>query len=146
MRNQSNVTRSRNDCEHDKHFSVKRHSSEILVASATGTRREDLCKITIKDFEEHNNHLYVRINGSKSGRNRLVPVLKAQEQVLKQYPKRHEYRTITNKQTGEKEVHEIKSEYYSPHGEDKKYLRGDVYIVSQALGHNRIDVTHSYIK
>lgn len=200
VRNQSDVTRSRNDCEHDKHFSVKNHSSEILVASATGTRREDLCKIAIKDFEEHNNHLYVRITGSKGGRNRLAPVLPTKEQeiknfladmrtqgkkeneplfnhvsknmdvhayrrsyakdllayveqhknykedVLKQYSERHEYRTITNKQTGEKEIHEMKSEYYSPRGENKKYLRDDLYIVSQGLGHNRIDVTHSYIK
>lgn len=68
------------------------------------------------------------------------------EQVLKLYPERHEYRTITNKQTGEKEIQEIKSEYYSPRGEDKKYLRDDLYIVSQGLGHNRLDVTFSYIK
>ena len=80
VRNQSDVTRSRNDCEHDKHFSVKNHSSEILVASATETRREDLCKIAIKDFEEYNNHLYVRITGSKGGRNRLAPVLPSKEQ------------------------------------------------------------------
>ena len=200
VRNQNDVTRSRNDCEHDKHFSVKNHNSEILVATATGTRREDLCKIAIKDFEEHNNHLYVRINGSKGGRNRLAPVLPTKEQeikdlltdmkqqgkkeneplfhhvsknmdvhgyrrnyakdllayveqnkdykeqVLKQYPERREYRTITNKRTGEREIHEIKSEYYSPRSEDRKYLRDDLYIVSQALGHNRIDVTHSYIK
>lgn len=200
VRNQSDVTRSRNSCEHDKHFSVKKHSSEILVASATGTRREDLRKIAIKDFEEHNNHLYVRINGSKGGRNRLAPVLPTKEQeiknfladmrtqgkkeneplfhhvsknmdvhayrrsyakdlldyveqhknykedVLKQYPERHEYKTITNKQTSEKEIHEIKSEYYSPRDEDKRYLRDDLYIVSQGLGHNRLDVTLSYIK
>ena len=43
---------------------------------------------------------------------RFFCILPTKEQVLKQYPERREYRTLTNKQTGEKEIHEIKSEYY----------------------------------
>lgn len=199
-RNRDDIKRSRNECAHDKHFSKENHKEEILVASATGTRREDLAKITLSSFEEHNNILYVRINGSKGGRNRLAPVLPSKEtelrelldtmrqngkrekeplfeyipknmdvhsyrrtyakdlfqyvdnhkeykeKVLNQYPERHEYRVIKDKETGERKVHEIQSEYYKPRGDEKSYSRDSLYIVSQGLGHNRIDVTYLYIR
>ena len=199
-REQELVTRSREEHEHDKHFSVSRNSDLILVASACGTRREDLGKITLSSFKEKDGHLYVAINGSKGGRDRLSPILREKENevrellerkraegkmeheklfdkvhskmdvhsyrreyaqnlykdiandkayrdsVLKHYPKRIEIKTYTNRK-GEKVTKEIQSKYFIPKGSKEKFERNDLYVVSQALGHNRIDVSYnSYIK
>lgn len=202
-RNRDDVKRSRNECEHDKHFSKEKHKDEILVASACGTRREDLGKITINSFIEREEMLFVKIEGSKGGRDRIATVLPSREQeikdllermkqegkekdvplfdsvpknmdvhsfrriyakslmdyvehnpegkeiILRQYPKRREYKSVINKETGEKELREIKSEYFRPRNVEEKvcYRRDCLYAVSQGLGHNRIDVTYnSYLK
>lgn len=70
------------------------------------------------------------------------------EQILSAYPTRHEYKTIKDKETGERITREITSKTITTRGADRQtYNRDDVYIVSQALGHNRLDVsiTH-YLK
>lgn len=198
-REQECVTRSREEREHDKHFSVTRNADLITIATACGTRREDLGKLRIDSFKTMNGRLYVEILGSKGGRDRIAPVLKEKEQevkdilermksngkgredtlfdsvhskmdvhsyrrvyakslyvemtadrkqrdeVLKQYPKRHETKTYCA--DGVKEVKEIKSQYFCPRGTKERFERDDLYVVSCALGHNRIDVTyHSYLK
>lgn len=53
----------------------------MVVASACGTRREDLGKIMINSFVERDGMLFVKIEGSKGGRDRIATVLpsKAQE-------------------------------------------------------------------
>ena len=198
-RHDNDITRSRNECEHDKHFSVSKNRALVTIATACGTRREDLGKLRIDSFREIEGRLYVQIEGSKGGRNRLAPVLYAKEQevktilekmqkegkekhdklfdkvhnkmdvhscrryyakslfkevsenresrniILKNYPERHEIKTyVVN---GVKVTKEIQSQYFQPKGTKERFDRDDLYVVSQALGHNRIDVTyHSYIR
>lgn len=63
-------------------------------------------------------------------------------QLLERYPERHEYKTIKDKETGEKKTVEITSKTFTTRGENREtFDRDDVYIVSQALGHNRLDVS-----
>ena len=78
-RHDNDITRSRKECEHDKHFSVAKNADLVLIASSCGTRREDLGKLRIDSFREIEGHLYVQIDGSKGGRNRLVPILPSKE-------------------------------------------------------------------
>ena len=65
------------------------------------------------------------------------------EAILSEYPKRHEYKTVRDKKTGEKVRQEIKGETITTRQgkESKTYIRDNVYCVSEALGHNRLDVT-----
>lgn len=64
------------------------------------------------------------------------------DDVLKEYPERHEYKTIKDKD-GNRITYEIKSATITTRqGENSQtFVRDDVYCVSQALGHNRLDVT-----
>lgn len=62
--------------------------------------------------------------------------------ILKEYPERHEYKTYKDKD-GNRVTYEIKSETITTRQgkESQTFNRDDVYCVSQALGHNRLDVT-----
>lgn len=198
-RQDEDITRSRKECEHDKHFSVSKNADLVLIASACGTRREDLGKVRMDSFKVIEGRLYVEIKGSKGGRNRIAPVLEVKEKevkaflerlekegkrnniplfgkvhskmdvhsyrrayakalyrevstnrkirdiILRNYPTRCEMKTtIVN---GERITKEVQSQYFRPKGTKEIYDRDDLYVVSQALGHNRIDVTyHSYLK
>lgn len=197
----NNISRSRNVCEHDKHFSIRKHHAEILIANSCGTRREDLSKLTLGSFKDINGHLFVQINQSKGGRDRLAPVLPSKEEevrglikiarqrgktdncklfekihskmdvhsfrreyakelynyikenkdyrikLLNIYPQRNESKAYKNKITGIIEIRKIKSDYFRAHGDNEVYLRDNLYLVSQSLGHSRIDVSyHFYIK
>lgn len=65
--------------------------------------------------------------------------------ILKNYPPRHEYKTQKNKD-GISYIQEIKKDYYKDR-DGNIYNRDDIYVCSQCLGHNRLDVsiTH-YLK
>lgn len=91
-RQDKDITRSRKECEHDKHFSVSKNAHLVLIASACGTRREDLGKLSINCFKEIDGRLYVQINASKGGRNRIAPVLLSKEKEVKELLKNAERR------------------------------------------------------
>lgn len=67
------------------------------------------------------------------------------DDILKNYPARHEYKTQKDKD-GNSYTKEITREYYKDR-EGNVYNRDDIYVCSQCLGHNRLDVsiTH-YLK
>lgn len=67
------------------------------------------------------------------------------DDILKNYPPRHEYKTQKNKD-GISYTQEIKKDYYKDR-DGNIYDRNDIYVCSQCLGHNRLDVsiTH-YLK
>lgn len=67
------------------------------------------------------------------------------DDILKNYPVRQEYKTQKNKDGGSY-TKEIKRDYYKDR-EGNVYSRDDIYVCSQCLGHNRLDVsiTH-YLK
>lgn len=65
--------------------------------------------------------------------------------ILKNYPPRKEYKTQKDKD-GNSHTKEIKRDYYKDRN-GNIYNRDDIYVLSQCLGHNRLDVsvTH-YLK
>lgn len=67
------------------------------------------------------------------------------DSILKNYPERHEYKTQKNKD-GISYTKEIVRDYYKDR-DGNVYNRDDIYVCSQCLGHNRLDVsiTH-YLK
>lgn len=191
-RDTKDIVRSRGEKEQDKHFSEERHVDIVTFAKATGCRRSDLEKLTpAKFYVDKNNVMWVKIEKSKGGRNRVAPILpqhreyieqylagkdsntrlfhkishsadihayrgeyardlyKAVEQdnifknkILSKYPARHEYKTITDKETGEKRTYEIRSSVYVTRGEDRQtFDRDSTYACTCALGHERLEVT-----
>lgn len=177
-RDREDIYRSRDEVENDRHFSLKNNHNLIILAKACGFRRSDLQKACISDFKEKNGHLYVNIQKSKGGRDRIAPVLTKYEKEVREIIKErenlgkdklvdkvhskmdvHSYRREYAKELYAvvKENHEIQKEYqkqYRERVEDVKSnmyhsrgdiefhgLRDDIYVVSQALGHNRLDVT-----
>lgn len=67
------------------------------------------------------------------------------DDILKNYPPRVEYKTNTDK-NGNTYAKQIKRDYYKDR-DGNVYDRDDIYVLSQCLGHNRLDVsvTH-YLK
>lgn len=67
------------------------------------------------------------------------------DEILKNYPERHELKTQKDKD-GNTVTKEIKSDIYKDRS-GNTWKRDDIYVLSQALGHNRLDVsiTH-YLK
>lgn len=61
-------------------------------------------------------------------------------QLLERYPERHEYKTIKDKETNECKTVEIASPTYKSRS-GEVFGRDDAYIVTQSLGHNRLEVT-----
>lgn len=178
------ITRSRQDTERQKHFSEERNKDLVNIAKATGGRREDIQKLTRKDFfADSKGNLWVSFEGSKGGRNRLAPVLPAYQEAIKEFISTKENNEhLFDKIHNAADIHAYRREYaqelYNLVKDDKdkaqeyalKYperankgyntyyargdratafrgLKDDIYIVSQALGHNRLSVTvNHYLK
>lgn len=179
------ITRSRGECVRDKHFSEEKNRDLVTIAKATGARREDLEKMSSKDFfQDRNGNLWVRIEQSKGGRDRVAPVLPAyKEQVSRIVEENRQNSTIFDKIHNGADIHgyrreyarelysyvsenveksrnlsnmyplrnepSVKGEMYHSHDKESPFhgKRDDIYIVSQALGHNRLDVTvNHYLK
>lgn len=192
-RDVAQITRSRGEKAGDVHFSLKNNRDLIDIARGTGGRRADIAKMKPSDFYyDEQGNLWVRINESKGGRDRVSPVLpelkERVEEIIRQhpadkhlferihaqadihhyrdeyasglyeavskdkdfkravldaYPARHEYKTVKDPETGERITKEISGKNITTRQgkESKTYNRDDVYCVSQALGHNRLDVT-----
>lgn len=186
-RSHEDISRSRDDVEYDRHFSLEKNSELVDMARACGFRRGDLENARLGDFREKDGHLYVHIEKSKGGRDRDAPVLRSLEPKIKEILKDREEQGYSPKdKVFEKvhdamDVHSFRREYakelyedvskdsdyrsvvlslYNPRiedcrtdmyhgrGEDNFHgLRDDIYCVSQALGHNRLDVTvNHYLK
>lgn len=184
QRERENIFRSRNEVDNDRHFSLKNNHDLIVLAKACGFRRSDLEKAHTSDFKERDGHLYVLIDKSKGGRNRIAPVLPKYEKEVKRIIKereslgkdklvdkvhskmdvhsfRREYAQELYEQIKENKIlrneylklyqqrsENIKSDMYHSRGDTNFHgLRDDIYVVSQALGHNRLDVSvNHYLK
>lgn len=180
------IKRSRETRENqmDKHFSEKRNINLVTVCKGTGGRREDIGKLTPKDFfYDDKENLWVCFNGSKGGRDRVAPVLPQYKESIERFLSTkgkdeklfdkvhsacdiHAYRREYAQSLYNivKEDRDKQREYASMYpsrerkGNDTYYARGDketrfsgkkndICIVSQALGHNRLDVTvNHYLK
>ncbi len=199
IRDNKNITRSRKACKYEKHISPTGKYKDIFtIAAATGCRRKDIEKLSVSSFMEKGGKIYVKIEQSKGGRNRLAPVVPTMQQEVKNIlreattegreklftiipqkidihrlrreyarniydafvqdkdfrdsylkesgvPDRHEYRTFKDID-GNLQIKEIKTTLYKDR-DGNIFNRDNLYAVSQALGHNRLDVsvTH-YLK
>lgn len=178
------ITRSRKETERQKHFSEERNKDLVNIAKGTGGRREDIQKLTRKDFfADSKGNLWVSFEGSKGGRDRLAPVLPAYQEAIKEFLQTKENdEHLFDKIHNAADIHAYRREYaqalyglvaddkekaqeyalkyplrdkkgyniYYARGDKKTAFRGfkdDIYIVSQALGHNRLSVTvNHYLK
>ena len=189
------ISRSRGEKSHDKHFSEERHEALVNMVKATGCRRADMEHLKPSHFSiDKNDVMWVSIKGSKGGRDRIAPVLpcyrqfvedyiknkdedkrlfpkisraadihsyrgeyatelyktikgdnELKEKILQKYPQRHEYKTVRDRESGERITYEITSKYFTTRGENRQtFERDNLYAVSQALGHNRIDIVVSH--
>jgi len=190
-RDNKNITRSRLKCKNDSHYSRNGiYKNVFTIALATGCRRCDLKKLKTDCLVERNGNLYIKINGSKGGRDRLAYVRREytsevrkivserqkdgyktvfnkippkidihslrreycqklykeieknpqlRDTILKEYPKRMEYKFKKDKD-GNTRKQEIKSNFYKD-SDGNIWERDTIYVLSQCLGHNRLDVT-----
>lgn len=167
-RHRQDITRSRRDVVRDKHFSEDKNKAFVVFCRNTGLRRREVAELRYKDImiDEYGMDIYVR-NG-KGGKQRIVPVLDP-EIVLALRPDLtigDPDARVWDKVPSNADIHGYRADYatelYSRLSRpldrlsrgDKYYCRGDlkgmVYDrramlqVSQALGHNRINVIASH--
>lgn len=167
-RERKNIKRSRNKAIRDKNISPQTEKYLSRITSATGLRRNELCKITgdALQFDPSSGKYYLHITrGTKGGKTRTAEILGRTTEETKEIINlfksagkmkllfkissvydNHHYRAVYAKTMYQKYARKIddipKKERYIMRkdraGEilDKRAMK----IVSEAMGHNRIDV------
>lgn len=160
-RNYKDATRSRIERKMDHSVNFDRNEKQIVIAKATGIRRQSMLKIEGKHFEFRDGlpvSVWVK---EKGGRERYAPILELYRErvaeILKEsskvgplfekYPKnidnhafRHQYAKDYYEELLQGLERPVKANYK---GYDKEVLKK----VSKALGHNRVDVViYSYLR
>jgi integrase len=75
-RNRENITRSRKERLHDKHFSEKKNINLVNFCKGTGLRRKEITALRAKDiYKNENGRVCVHVERGKGGRTREVPVV-----------------------------------------------------------------------
>ncbi|MGG1444207.1 site-specific integrase [Brevibacillus laterosporus] len=168
-RKRADIQRSRGDKSHDKHFSEKNHMAAVQFSKGTGLRRTELMRLKPEQiYRDQDGRVHLAEVKGKGGRVREVPVTKEQQQhvwkckleakangravVFAHVPNRmdvHSYRR-EYAMTRYQEVYEERIAYYqeNPDYEPDTYNRRDgkkfdryvLGVVSQNMGHTRIDV------
>ena len=162
QRERANITRSRLDRPSDKHFSEKKNQELVNFCQGTGLRRSELQKLTPEALVIKNGDYYLKITG-KGGKTRISPIIGPNKAAIvnrirstargeKVWPRVHRHA----------DIHSYRSNYatalYNSLARDvtilpaaeryccRKDRAGDVFdkkamkVVSQALGHERIEV------
>ena len=157
-RTRSSITRSRHPVLHDRYFQPKNWQPMLKFLEGTGLRRNEVRTLTCRDvYTGMDGKLYVHVDNGKGGRPREVPVLPGREDdvravVAEREPEERVFARIP----GHLDVHSYRRLfaqalylYYAPgrvlpsaEGRLKRsdYDRDAAQKVSEALGHNRIDV------
>ncbi len=160
-RERANIERSRNIAVRDKHFSAKNNEALIHFCESTGLRRREITALKGADLRLKNGKAYLYIDNGKGGKIRLVEVILYKQEVVDMceradkgliFPKVHSCADIHGyRGTYAKALYQ---QYARPLKEipnnEKYFCRGDMKgtvldkialgIVSQNLGHNRLDV------
>lgn len=158
VRARQGITRSRGPKAHDKHFQPANWQPLIRFLGATGLRRSEVRDLRIKEiYYGHDGGLLVFVRNGKGGREREAPVLPGQEQaVLEVIAGRDPDEHVFDRIAKNLDVHSQRRAYAQalylyhapgwelPPAEGRlkrgSYNRDAVSRVSQALGHNRLDV------
>lgn len=173
-RSVSEIKRSRNEVQADKHFARDGKYKDVFdIASSCGCRREGLLNLKGGDMRVVNGHIYIRLQ-EKAGKVRLAPVLPGREKLVKEFFAKfkngercfekvdknidiHSYRREYAQNLHEciKKNRELRDEILKIYPARKEcvnsenyktrdgytFNRDDVYLITQALGHNRLEVT-----
>lgn len=161
-RMRADITRSRGTATRDKHFSEKNHADLVQFCRATGLRRRELSKLTGDKLIKIDGKYHIAVDkGGKGGKTRIVPIIGNEKRIVEMMQTAGSTK-VFNKIPQAADIHGYRRQYahtlYSMHARDvvnlskeDKYicrndLKGVIYdkkamqIVTQALGHNRIDV------
>lgn len=163
-RKRQDITRSRGDVTRDKHFSETKNARLVTFCRNTGLRRRELAELRYKDIIYDYGQMEILVRNGKGGKQRLVPVLNPEE-VLRLRPdllSRDPEARVWDKIHSAADIHSYRADYAtalykslarpldSLGHKEKYYCRRDqkgvvfdrkaMLRVSQALGHNRIDV------
>lgn len=159
-RSRSMITRSRGSKKHDRHFQPANWQPLINFLKATGLRRDELKMLKVSDILEHDlvtGGPAVFVANGKGGKSRIVPALPGREQdVLSMKDGRMADDVIFPRIPKHLDVHSYRREYAQalylyhapgwslprPTGRLRAvdYDRGAAQKVTEALGHNRVDV------
>ena len=161
-RMRSDITRSRGAATRDAHFSEKNHADLVEFCRATGLRRRELSKLTGDKLIKIDGKYHIAVDkGGKGGKTRIVPIIGDEKRIIELMQKAGD-KKVFDKIPQAADIHGYRRQYahtlYQMYARDisnipksERYicrndLKGVVYdkqamqIVTQALGHNRIDV------
>jgi integrase len=158
LRSRANITRSRLTVAHDRHFQPANWQPLLQFLSATGLRRQEVQNLYIRDItQRHDGTISVHVASGKGGKTREVPVLPGHEHavltvregkdpdalVFTHLPKHldvHSYRRIYAQALYLHHAHGRSLPKATGRLRPDDYDRQAILLVSQALGHNRLDV------
>lgn len=164
-----NIVRSRDVVENDCHFSKSNNEELINFCRHTGLRRRELAAITGSCLVEKEGQFYIKVFNGKGGKYREVMVLDNDPRVIERLKNTPPGEKIWPKVHSHADIHGYRSEYanelYKRLARDvSKLPKKEVYhcqldkagvwydreamrVVSNCLGHNRIDViAESYLR
>lgn len=167
-RPRADVIRSRETAQRDAHFSTKKNAELINFCEHTGLRRRELEHLHGQTVSWKDGQAYVHIGNGKGGKQRDVPILNNDQKTIERIENTRPTDLVWGKVHAAADVHSYRREYaqelYKSLARDVTELpRNEVYHchgdaagmwfdkqamgqVSQALGHNRIDViAQSYL-
>ena len=160
-RQRANITRSRGDKVRDHHFSQKNNSNLIRFCKSTGLRRRELTALTGNKLVFRAGRPFIHVTNGKGGRERFAPIIGDIDFVIGVMEAAGDGKVFEHVPTAA-DIHGYRGEYatamYKLYArpldtltkEQKYYFRGDLkgvvadrkamMIVSEALGHNRINI------
>jgi integrase len=157
-RSRANITRSRLAVAHDRHFQPANWQPLLQFLSATGLRRQEVQQVRYQDItQRHDGTISVHVASGKGGKTREVPVLPGHEAaVLAVIQGKEADAFVFPHLPKHLDVHSYRRGYaqalYLHHAPGRSlpkatgrlqpgdYDRHAILLVSQALGHNRLDV------
>lgn len=150
------ITRSRRAAIRDKGFQPNNHQQLIQFLHASGLRRSEVRDLRTSDIIRVGDSVLVVVRNGKGGKAREVPVLPGHEtDVLAALTGRADGGRVFDTIPSHLDVHALRREYaqaYYQHISGRalpppqgplprgSYDKQSVYLVSRALGHNRLDV------
>lgn len=167
-RKRSDIKRSRNPTEYDRHFSEKNHSDIVTFGKSTGLRRRELSRIRGSALIEKGGRYYLEVKeGTKGKRPRVSPIMGTPEEIelVVRLCRKAGNNRVFDKVPHAMDEHSYRKEYCNRvyqaekrpletlSDKQKYFCRGDMKGVvydrraliraSEALGHSRISVIPS---